>query len=75
MDAMERNQLTKMFTRVARQATDDMLTFAMNDIREALALRPMEGDNYTEKLMVERDVYLTEMGRRSAKEYLRRYGK
>lgn len=75
MDAFERNQLTKMFTRVARQATDDMLTFALNDIREALAVRSqevLEGDAYVEKLMVERDVYLTEAGRRVAKEYLRR---
>lgn len=77
MNALEYRQWQQTFEAKARNATDDEISFTLTDIRQALAIRSaevLEGDDYVTKLLLERDEYLVEAGRRCANEYLTRKG-
>lgn len=74
MNAHEYKQWQETFQAKARNATDDEISWALQDIREALAIRTdnvLEGDDYVTKLLLERDEYLVEAGRRCANEYMK----
>lgn len=59
-------------TKVARM-TDEELTNAMNDVREAMRNHEF-GSPYHNKLMREYDEILERMSQNCAREYARRYG-
>ena len=76
MDALEYKQWQETFQSKARNATDDEIQFALNDIRETLAtlgdireaLACDPSDYYAQKLLLERDEFLNEAGKRVAVE-------
>ena len=71
MDALEYKQWQETFQSKAHNATDDEIGFALNDIREALAYKPI--GSYEAKLLLERAEFLTEASRRSSKAYRTEY--
>lgn len=56
-----------------RRMTDEELTFAMNDVREAMR-NHVFGSPYHNKLMREYDEILEQMSQNCAREYAKRYG-
>ena len=56
-----------------RRMTDEELTFAMKDVREAMRQHEF-GSPYHNKLMREYDEILEQMSQNCAREYAKRYG-
>ena len=56
-----------------RRMTDEQLTFAMNDVREAMRQHEF-GSPYHNKLMREYDEILEQMSQNCLREYSKRYG-
>ncbi len=56
-----------------RRMTDEQLTFAMNDVREAMRQHEF-GSPYHNKLMREYDEILEQMSQNCLREYAKRYG-
>ncbi len=81
MDANTYNEFRETFATKASNMSNDELTWALADIRAAMATGsqgykdPVSGlTEYEQKLFLERDEMLTEMGRRTARQYAYDFG-